>query len=125
MVAGPRTLYAIAKWSRLQSPDMVRAFGLSRATPPAVSTRRLVFRDLGAAAFEAARTTRAQTDGGTLTGPIAIDGKRVRGIRGARLPGVRLVDAYSDEAGRVLAQAGGRTRRGWRCWSGPPGGAGR
>jgi hypothetical protein len=39
---------------------------------------------------------------------IAIDGKGLRDIHGEQLPGVRLVAAYSDWAGLVLAQSGVR-----------------
>jgi hypothetical protein len=41
---------------------------------------------------------------------IAIDGKGLRGIHGEELPGIRLIAAYADEAGLVLAQSGDRSR---------------
>ena len=40
----------------------------------------------------------------------ALDGKALRGIHGEELPGVRLVAAYCDGAGCVLAQSGGQGR---------------
>ncbi|HEU0115282.1 MAG TPA: transposase family protein [Thermomicrobiales bacterium] len=109
MLAGARSLYAIAQWGRLQSPATVRVLGFTRNRTPAVSTLHLVFRDLDAAAFEAALRAWAQAQVGTADA-IALDGKGLRGIHGEELPGVRLVAAYSDAAGLVLAQSGGRGR---------------
>jgi hypothetical protein len=83
--------------------------GFTRNRTPAVSTLHLVFRDLDAAAFEAALRAWAQAQVGTADA-IALDGKGLRGIHGEELPGVRLVAAYSDAAGLVLAQSGGRGR---------------
>lgn len=107
MLAGARSLYAIAQWGRLQPPEVVKALGFTRERTPAVSTLHLVFRDLDAAAFEAALSAWAQANLGEEAA-IALDGKSLRGIHGEELPGVRLVAAYSDEAGLALAQSGGR-----------------
>jgi hypothetical protein len=106
MLSGARSLYAIGQWGRLQPPAVLRALGFTRPAPPAVSTLHGVFRTLDVAAFEAALAAWAQqhTEPGAV---IAVDGKGLRGIHGEELPGVRLVAAYGDEAGRVLAQAGG------------------
>jgi hypothetical protein len=106
MLSGARSLYAIAQWGRLQPPEVVRTLGFTRERTPAVSTLHLVLRDLDAAAFE---TALGQWAGANLgqEDVIAIDGKALRGIHGEELPGVRLVAAYSDGAGRVLAQSGG------------------
>lgn len=113
MLSGARSLYAIAQWGRVQPPEVVAALGFTRGRTPAVSTLHLVFRDLDAAAFEAAlsRWARANLGDGEA---IALDGKGLRGIHGEELPGVRLVAAYSDGAGLVLAQAGGQPGRGGR-----------
>ena len=111
MLSGARSLDAIAHWGRLQPPEVVAALGFTRAATPAVSTLHLVFRGLDAAAFEAALGAWARANLGDGAA-IAVDGKGLRGIHGAELPGVRLVAAYSDEAGLVLAQSGGRGRGG-------------
>lgn len=108
MLSGARSLYAIWQWGRLQDPATVAALGFTRAQTPAVSTLHEVFSQLDAQAFEQAVQTWAQAQFGERQGAIAIDGKGLRGIHGEQLPGVRLVAAYSDEAGLVLAQAGGR-----------------
>jgi hypothetical protein len=108
MLSGARSLYAIAQWGRLQTPDFVRALGFTRPKTPAVSTLHLVFKDLDVAAFEAAVGDWAVEQLGDRGEAIALDGKALRGIHGEELPGVRLVAAYSDWAGLVLAQSGGQ-----------------
>ena len=110
MLCGARSLYAIAQWGRLQPPEAVAALGFTRARTPAVSTLHAVFRDLDAAAFEAAVGAWAHGRLGGRPGAIAGDGKALRGIHGEELPGVRLVAGYCDGAGLVLAQRGGRGR---------------
>jgi hypothetical protein len=113
MLSGARSLYAMAQWGRLQPPEVVAALGFTRDQTPAVSTLHLVFRDLDAGAFEAALSQWAQANLGDEEA-IAIDGKGLRGIHGEELPGVRLVAAYGDGAGLVLAQSGGPDRDGGR-----------
>jgi hypothetical protein len=107
MLSGARSLYAIAQWGRLQPPEVVAALGFTRERTPTVSTLHLVFRDLDATAFEGALSQWARANLGDDEEAIAIDGKGLRGIHGDELPGVRVVAAYSDGAGLVLAQAGG------------------
>lgn len=107
MLSGARSLYAIAQWGRVQPPPVVAALGFTRERTPAVSTLHLVFRDLDAAAFERALSTWARANLGDEEA-IAIDGKGLRGIHGAELPGVRLVAGYADGVGLVLAQSGGQ-----------------
>lgn len=86
---------------------MVRALGFARARTPSVATLHRVFSRLDAVAFEAALGRWAQANLSEAEA-IAIDGKGLRGIHGEELPGVRLVAAYADAAGLVLAQAGGK-----------------
>src|SRR5947209_15188806 len=107
MLAGARTVYAIAQWGRLQEPAVIRALGFTRPRSPAVSTVHLVFKALDAEAFEAALAHWAQAERGAQPVAIAIDGKALRGSHGEKLPGVDLVAAYADAAGLVLAQTGG------------------
>ncbi len=108
MLCGARSLYAIAQWGRLQEPAVVGALGFTRTTTPCVATLHLVFKELDVEAFEAALRAWAQGQFGERKEAIAIDGKALRGIHGEDIPGVRLVAAYSDEAGLVLAQTGGK-----------------
>ena len=110
MLSGARSLYAIAQWGRLQRPDVVRALGFTREQTPCVATLHLAFKALDAAAFEAALGRWAQAQLGDRWEAVAVDGKALRGIHGGELPGVRLVAAYCDRAGLVLAQSGGQGR---------------
>ena len=106
MLPGARSLYAIGQWGRLQPPGVLRALGFTRAATPSVSTLHVVFRGLDVSAFEVALGRWAQAPA-PAERTLAIDGKGLRGIHGEELPGVRLVAAYCDEAGLVLAQQGG------------------
>jgi hypothetical protein len=108
MLAGARSLYAIAQWGRSQPPAVVTALGFTRETTPCVATLHRVFRRLDITAYETALRHWAQASVGDRAGSIAIDGKALRGIHGEELPGVRLVAGYMDQAGLVLAQSGGQ-----------------
>ncbi len=110
MLSGARSLYAIAQWGRLQGPAVVAAMGFTRATTPAVSTLHGVSRRIDPVRLEAALSGWAQRwhEPGDA---IALDGKALRGshARGAPPSGwVDAVAAYAQEAGLVLAQAGGQ-----------------
>lgn len=111
MLCGARSLYAIAQWGRLQSPGVVGALGFTRERTPCVATLHLAFKALDVSAFEAALACWAQGQLGDQWEAVALDGKALRGIHGDELPGVRLVAAYHDRTGLVLAQAGGPGRR--------------
>lgn len=110
MLSGARSLYAIAQWGRLQPLAVVEALGFTRQQTPCVATLHLTFKALSAPAFEAALARWAQGQLGDGWETVALDGKALRGIHGAELPGVRLVAAYCDRAGLVLAQSGGQGR---------------
>jgi hypothetical protein len=110
MLSGARSLYAIAQWGRLQPPAVVEALGFTRAQTPCVATLHLAFKALDARAFEAALARWAQGQLGAGWEAVALDGKALRGIHGEELPGVRLVAAYCDRVGLVLAQSGGKDR---------------
>jgi hypothetical protein len=110
MLSGARSLYAIAQWGRLQPQAVVEALGFTRQQTPCVATLHLAFKALSAPAFEAALPRWAQSQLGDGWETVALDGKALRGIHGEELPGVRLVAAYCDRAGLVLAQSGGQGR---------------
>lgn len=104
MLAGARSLYAIAQWGRLQPPEVVRALGFRLGRTTCVAALHLIFKELDVEAFEATLRAWVQRNLGDGEGAIAIDGKGLRGIHGEQLPGVRLVAAYATRAGLVLAQ---------------------
>lgn len=107
MLAGARSLYAIAQWGRLQPLEVRRALGFAERGMPAITTLHYVFKRLDAAAFEAALSAWAAHTLPLGDRQLVVDGKALRGIHGEELPGVRLVAVYAPEAGLVLAQAGG------------------
>lgn len=119
MLSGARSLYAIAQWGRVQPPEVVRALGFTRPQTPAVATLHYTFKTLDVEAFEQALqqwTSAVALDSGASRAPaplvpLALDGKALRGIHGAEVPGVRLVALYDVQAGVVLAQGGGQDPR--------------
>ena len=110
MLSGARSLYAIAQWGRLQRTEVLEALGFTRDSSPCVATLHRAFKALDARPFEAALAGWAQGQLGDGWEAVALDGKALRGIHGEELPGVRLVAAYCDRAGLVLAQSGGQGR---------------
>lgn len=113
MLSGARSLYAIAQWGRLQDPGDVRAMGFTRATTPAVSTLHEVSRRIDPTVLETVLAGWAQRWHGS-GGAIALDGKVLRGSHAKGAPPSGWVDtvaAYAQEAGLVLAQAGGQRRQ--------------
>jgi DDE family transposase len=115
MLAGARSLYAIAQWGRLQPPAVQRALGFGRGRVPAITTLHYVFKRLDVVAFEAVLSAWAAQALPPGVWQLVLDGKALRGIHGEEVPGVRLVSLYAPEAGLVLAQAGGQDQRGAGC----------
>jgi len=115
MLAGSRSLYAIAQWGRDQGSVEVRtALGITRASTPSVATLFRLFRDLDHAAFEHS-LAQWLADQEPPDGAIALDGKTLRGIHGETVPGVHLLAAYAVSTGHVLGQkGGGRPETNWR-----------
>src|SRR5260370_32435781 len=122
MIAGARSLYAMAQWGREQPAEVVQALGFTRGRTPGVATLHRVFKALDADAFEQALARWARATLGDRGQAIAIDGKALRGIHGEQLPGVRLVAAYDVRTGLVLAQGGGEAQNAGP--SAPEGGGG-
>jgi hypothetical protein len=112
MLAGARSLYAISQWGRLQPPEVRRALGFPDGGMPAATTLHYVFKRLDTPQFEAALQVWATAALGEADRQLVLDGKALRGVHGAEVPGVRLVAVYAPAAGLVLAQAGGQDQRG-------------
>ncbi len=106
-LCGARSLYAIAQWGR-DHPELAETLGFTREQTPCVSTLHYVFKELEVEAFERILSEWSQQSLGDARERIGIDGKALRGIHGEELPGVRLVAAYAQRAGMVLAQKGGK-----------------
>ena len=107
MLCGARSLYAIAQWGRerrADDPALLAALGLAPGRSPSVATLHRVFKRIDVAAFEAAVGGWLATTGVAPDDPVALDGKTLRGIHGAQIPGVHLLAAYATGAGAVLTQ---------------------
>ncbi len=97
-------------------PEQLLVLGLPLGCSPFAATRHRVFGALGVAVLERAVGQLPAGTGVGPTEPLAVDGKRLRGVHGAGLLGEHLVSTYTDQAGVVLAQARARLARGtsWR-----------
>jgi DDE family transposase len=104
MLAGARSLYAIAQFGGDRGAKFARALGLSRGTTPCCATLHYLFKALDADAFEAAIRRWRPADRGPADPAVALDGKTLCGATGVELPGVHLLAAYAHQAGQVLAQ---------------------
>jgi hypothetical protein len=102
MLAGMKSLEAIAQFGRDHGKELAFALGFRRGKTPAKSTLSEVFRAMDIDAFEAAlRAWMQGRDGG---GPLAIDGKALRGSRDGDVPGVHLLAAFAPGGAAVLGQ---------------------
>jgi DDE_Tnp_1-associated/Transposase DDE domain len=104
ILAGMKTLEAIAQFGRDHGAPLAHALGFRRAKTPTKSALSKLFRRLDVPAFEAALRRwilARQRDGWTA---VAIDGKTLRGSRDGDAPGVHLLTAYAPAAAAVLGQ---------------------
>jgi hypothetical protein len=105
LVCGCRSLYAISQWGRECEPEIRVALGLRAERGPRVATLHRAFRRLDHVAFERVLGQWFAAQGLQPDEAIAIDGKTLRGIHGAEIPGVHLVAACAHQTRVVLAQA--------------------
>jgi len=103
MLAGARSLYAIAQFGRDHGHDFARQMGFNRKTCPCVTTLHYLFRRLDVTAFETAIQNWSYAMAADWP-VVSIDGKRLRGTQGHQLPGVHLLAIYGHHAQTVLAQ---------------------
>ena len=105
LLAGCRSLEAIAHYGRDLGPEFAEALGFTHPKTPVKSTLSEVFRVIDVAAYESALRgwlkRQAAAQGWRA---IAIDGKTLCGATGESIPGVHLLAAYAHEAQVVLAQ---------------------
>jgi len=102
-----RSLYAVAQWGRERleaEPVLLERLGLPPGRSPCVATLHRVFKAVDVEACERAIGTWLAQTGVAPDDPIAVDGKTLRGVHGAGLPGEPRVAAYTHQAGAVLAQ---------------------
>jgi hypothetical protein len=103
MLAGMKSLEAIAQFGRDHGPGLAHALGFRRKKTPAKSTLSEIFRAIDRDAFEAA--LRAWVQGRPADGDaIALDGKALKGSRAGEVPGVHLLAAFAPASAAVLGQ---------------------
>ena len=103
VLAGHRSLEAIAQFGRDHGPGLAHALGFRRGKTPAKSTLSEIFRALDRDAFEAALAAWAQGRQGDAEA-IALDGKALRGSRDGEVPGLHLLAAFAPRGAAVLGQ---------------------
>jgi hypothetical protein len=107
VLCGARSLYAMAQWGRERiedDPGLLTDLGLPPGRSPSVATLHRLFKALDVAAFERAVGDWLVRTGVAPGEALALDGKTLRGVHGAGLPGVHLVGAHAHQAGAILTQ---------------------
>jgi len=107
ILCGARGVTAIAQWAaerREDEPALLEELGLPPGRRPCAATLHRVLKALDAAAVERAIGDWLARTGVTPHDALAVDGKTLRGVHGAAIPGVHLVAAYAHQAAVVVAQ---------------------
>lgn len=105
MLAGARSLYAIAQWAREHRRLVTSTFGLPPTWTPSHATVFRVFAGLDVQAFESVVHSWLREHFADPKEPLALDGKTLRGIHGEEIAGVHLVAAFAHQSGAVVGQA--------------------
>ena len=102
-LGGASGLTAMSQWGRHHSQAILARLGFTHFPGPSVATLHRVFKQLDVVRLEQALTEWWQAWLPAL-GPLAIDGKTVRGSRSASAVAVQLLSAFATEVRLVLAQ---------------------
>jgi hypothetical protein len=105
MLAGARSLYAIAQWAKEHRRLVTSTFGLPPTWTPSHSTVFRVFAGLDVKAFESVVHGWLRERFVAPEEALALDGKTLRGIHGEEIAGVHLVAAFAHQSGVVVGQA--------------------
>lgn len=105
MLAGARSLYAIAQWAREHRELVTSTFGLPAHWTPCHATVFRIFSGLDVRAFESVVHGWLLDHFVDADEALALDGKTLRGIHGEEIAGVHLVAAFAHRSGMVVAQA--------------------
>jgi hypothetical protein len=105
MLAGARSLYAIAQWAREHRKLVTSTFGLPAHWTPSHATLFRVFSGLDVQAFESVVHGWLRERFLRPDEALALDGKTLRGIHGEEIAGVHLVAAFAHASGVVVGQA--------------------
>lgn len=104
MLAGSKSLQAIAQFGRDHGIGLAHALGFRRAKTPTASTLCELFQVLDIQAFEHALQTWLIGRGAADDEHLALDGKTARGSATAGVPGVHLLSAFAPKNAAVLGQ---------------------
>lgn len=104
VLAGSRSLIAIAQWVEDLPGDMRVRLGGSRFRSPSESTFRRVFAKIDVPALERKVSEWILGQKDVAKEGIALDGKTLRGSRNKGVPGVHLVSAVLHRDGTVISQ---------------------
>jgi hypothetical protein len=104
ILAGMKSLEAIAQFGRDQGKPLAEALGFRRHRTPCKATLSNIFRRLDVTRFERVLTDWVTDHNLASADQIAIDGKVLRGSADGDTPGVLLLSAYAPKTSAVLAQ---------------------
>jgi hypothetical protein len=104
MLAGMKSLEAIAQFGRDRGRGLAHALGFRRAKTPTKSTLSDLFRALNVTAFEAILGQWLLARQGDADSLVVIDGKVLKGSRDGETPGLHLLSAFVPATAAVLGQ---------------------
>ena len=104
MLAGMRSLEAIAQFARDHGTALTHALGFRSGKTPCKATLSNLLRRLDVAAYEAALARWVAARCPDLGDQLCLDGKTARGSKDGTLPGVHLLSAYAPRVAAVVAQ---------------------
>jgi hypothetical protein len=104
MLAGMRSLEAIAQFGREHGQPLAHALGFRSRKTPCKAALSNFLRRLDVHAFEQALANWVTARCPDLGDTSAIDGKTLRGSARSQLPGVHLLAAYAPRVAAVVAQ---------------------
>lgn len=104
LLAGCRSLQAIAQFGRDRGLGLAHALGFRKAKTPAASTFCELFQAVDVAAVEGALRAWLAARGAVAGEHVAIDGKTARGSARGEVPGVHLLSAFATADAAVLGQ---------------------
>lgn len=104
ILAGCKSLEAIAQFGRDRGTAFAHALGFRRGKTPAKSTLSELFRSLDVVVFEAALNRWLHSRALDGWQQIAFDGKTLKGSADGEAPGVHLLSAFIPSAACVIAQ---------------------
>ena len=104
LLAGMRSLEAIAQFARDHGLPLRLALGFTRLDAPCKATLSNLFRALDVEAYERALAAWLVARCPDLGDTLALDGKTLRGSGGGGVPGVHLLAAYAPKVAGVVGQ---------------------